>query len=80
MRSETIAKHPLLWFVCTELAYILTVHLLLFTFRGGLVSMELYWTAIRMVSIFVLVALFKPVIGKPAGRLKFPAILVQEFS
>jgi len=58
-------KHPLAWFVLTELVYVSAVRLLFFNFRdfrGYSISMELYWTALRVMSIIALVLLFKPLI------------------
>jgi len=71
-------KHPLAWFVLTELIYISAVRLLVFNFRNFgsySISMELYWTALRVVSIIALVLLFKPFIWRKSEAFRFPVIV-----
>jgi len=68
-------KHPLAWFVLTEIVYISSVRLLVFNFKGSSISMELYWTALRVVSIIALVLLFKPLIWRKSDSARFPVIV-----
>src|SRR4051812_35896888 len=52
-------KRPLLIFAVCEIAYIVSVRLLRHNFHGGLVQQELYWSAIRVISIAFLICLYR---------------------
>lgn len=71
----TRPKHPLAWFALTELVYISAVRLHVFNFKGDSISLELYWTALRVVSILALVLLFKPLIWRKTDAFRFPVIV-----
>ena len=75
LRSE-ILKHPLAWWACCELLYFAAVRVLVFTYTGSLISLELYWTAIRVMSLIGLLMLFRPIIWREGDQRHFPVILV----
>jgi membrane protease YdiL (CAAX protease family) len=52
-------KRPFLIFAVCEIAYVVSVRLLRHNFDGGLFQQELYWSAIRVISICILVWLYR---------------------
>jgi len=69
-------RHPFALFTATELIYIALVRLLVFNYHGSFISLELFWTALRLISLLVLVVLFKAIIWRPADHRKFPLFLI----
>jgi len=75
-RAALTPRHPVALFAVTELIYIALVRLLVFNFHGSFISLELFWTALRLISLIVLVALFKAIIWRPADQRKFPLFVI----
>ena len=75
-RATLTPKHAFFVFAVVELLYIGAVRFLLFNYKGTFISMELCWTGLRLLSLVVLVALFKPLIWRTADHIKFPLFLV----
>src|SRR4051812_20465134 len=65
-------------FALGEIAYVVSVRLLLQHFHGGLLQQELYWSAIRVISICVLVWLYRQsTVRRPRTPARFsPRLLV----
>lgn len=55
MLASTAMKHAFIAFVVAEIAYIASVRILLQRFPGGFFELELWWSALRVVSICALV-------------------------
>jgi len=60
-------KRPLLIFAVCEIAYVVSVRSLRHNFHGGLVQQELYWSAIRVLSIGVLIWLYRRSVSQHAS-------------
>lgn len=75
-RAVLTLRHPLVIFACVELIYIALVRVLVLNFNASFISLELAWTALRLLSLFVLLALFRSIIWRASDRRRFPAILI----
>ena len=74
--AKLTPRHAFFLFAVVELIYIGAARLLLFNYKGTFISMELWWTALRLVSLFALISLFRSLIWRAADYVRFPLLLI----